>query len=309
MIRLLTSFLFLAFLVACASRPGMREVNVEPELRKSSEAFTERHPESAGPVNGYAASGISTESASLPKPSIMVLPAGTKNLNESVDLLNHDPIARAAATAIQGYLMDKRYSLKSIEGSSLVNEAVSLQNEISGEDEDLSYLASLSFGADIYIKFTVDVHRGQILANLSAYESTSGRMLGTQTATVNDNGTRLEELVASAAHKALPGLEKKILAYFAEDSRIGVPYKVIFKTGGEDETSILGRLPQLLKSRFEKVTVNAMTDKTADLTVYAKASECSDVYALYDAIQQVLGSSAIVQKKNLVQKLLILELD
>lgn len=305
MIRTILAFLSVCLIVGCANRPKFQEVDVEAELRKSSEAFSERHPESAAPVGK---SGFEN-SPSLQMPSIMALPAGTKNLSQSLEVLNRDALSRAAANAINGYLTEKRYSVKSMEESSRVNEAIAVQGEISGLDEDLSYIASLSFGADVYIKFSVDIHRGQILANLSAYESTSGRMLGTQTATVNDNGTRKEELVASAVHKALPSLEKKILAYFLEDSKIGVPYKVILKWGVGDEESRNNRALRLLKQSFVKVQTNAMTDKTADFTVYAKSDDFSDVYDVYEAIRGALGSSFDVKKNTLVQKLLILELN
>ena len=304
MIRLIATFFCLSLFVACAARPKLQEVDVEAELRKNSSEFTERHPASAGPVSTPA-----VEKKTIQKPSVMVLPAGTKNLSQSLEVLNGDALSRAAANAINGYLTEKRYPVKSLEESSRLNEAIALQGDISNHDEDLSYIASLSFGADVYIKFTSDIHRGQILANLSAYESTSGRMLGTQTATVNDNGTRKEELVASAMHKAMPGLERKIMAYFEEDSKIGVPYKVILKLNRDDEEALYNRASRLLKQRFAKVLTNTMTEKTADFTVYVKPEECADVYEVYEAICQTLGTSFEVKKNNLVQKLLILELN
>lgn len=305
MIRLVATFLCLLSFIACAARPKLQEIDVEAELKRNSHEFTERHPESAGPVSAPE----TVKSVSVQKPSVMVLPAGTKNLNQSLEILNGDALSRAAANAINGYLTEKRYPVKSLEESSRLNEAIAVQGDISEQDEDLSYIASLSFGADVYIKFTSDIHRGQILANLSAYESTSGRMLGTQTATVNDNGTRKEELVASAMHKAMPGLERKILAYFEEDSKLGVPYKVILKLNRDDEEVLYNRASRLLKQRFAKVLTNAMTKKTADFTVYVKPEECADVYEVYEAIRQTLGTSFEVKKDNLVQKLLILELN
>lgn len=305
MIRTILALLSVCLLVACANRPKFQEVDVEAELRKNSEGFTAHHPESAAPVEKNAVEN----SRSFPMPSIMALPAGTKNLSQSLEVLNHEALSRAALNAINGYLTKKRYSVKSLEESSRVNETIAVQGEISGFDEDLSYVASLSFGADVYIKFSVDVHRGQILANLSAYESTSGRMLGTQTATVNDNGTRQEELVASAVHKALPSLEKKILAYFEEDFKIGVPYKVILKWNGEDGEPQYNRASRLLKQRFVKVQTNAITGRTADFTVYANSDDCADVHDVYEAIRGALGASFDVKKNSLVQKLLILELN
>lgn len=305
MVRLVFVILCLSLFVACAARSKLQEVDVEAELKRNSREFTERHPESAIPAPAMkTAKGVSVK-----KPSILVVPAGTKNLSQSLEVLNRDALSRAAANAINEYLTEKLYPVKSLEESSRLDEAIAVQGEISGQEEDLSYIASLSFGADVYVKFACDIHRGQILANLSAYELTTGRMLGTQTATVNDNGTRIEELVASAMHKAMPGLERKILAYFEEDSKNGIPYKVILKINRDDEGSIYHRASHLLKQRFPKVLTNAMTERTADFTVYVKSEECGDVYEVYEAIRVALGTSFVVKKDNLVQKLLILELD
>lgn len=307
MIRLTTFALCSLLVFACASQPKYKEVDVEAELRKNSQDFTSRHPESAP----QARTSIAQKTAELPKPSIMVLPAGSRNLKQGIELLNRDPFARASLDAINGYLTEKRYSVKSAEESYRVNETVLFQGDVAGQDEDQAYIASLAFGADVFVKFSCDFHRGQILANLSAFESTSGRMLGTQTSAVNDNGTRKEELIASAMHKAMPGLLKKIQAYWEEDSKLGVPYKVVLKLGGEaSEPEILhNRATNLLKKRFSRVQTNSMTDRTADLTIYASGEEFSDSYELYNEIRRVLGNTFNVKKNVLVQKLLILELE
>ena len=214
------------FLISCASSSTAKpnEMSVEKELRQNSWEFTERH-------EGAPSSVIKSKSTS--KPSMMVLPEKAKNINESIRILKENPYAAAAANAINSYLTEKQFLVKAVEGSSQINEVINLQSEIAGQDEDLSYITSLSFGADVYIRFSTDIRHGQILANLSAYESTSARLLGSQTSLVNDNGTRKEDLIASAVHKALPSLLKKVQSYFDEDSQIGVPYKIILHFTGE----------------------------------------------------------------------------
>lgn len=314
MTRLFIPFLCSSILLACAAQPKYKEVDVEAELRRNSEDFTARHPESAGKIHSGSstnspATALHSQQPAIAKPSIMAIPAGTRNLNQSLELLKNDPLSFAAANAILGYLTKKTYPVISVDGTALVNDVVDIQNEISGNDEDLSYISSLSFGADVYIKFSYNIHRGQILANLGAYESTSGRMLGAQTATVNDNGTRKEELIASAMHKALPGLEKKIQAYFAEDFKIGVPYKVILRFAGDSENmdAVHSQVSSALKRIFAKVKINSMTEKTADITIYADAKKMTDAYEVFDAIQKSLPEYT-VKKNSLVQKLLILEM-
>lgn len=303
MFRLVVFLFCLSFWVSCASQPQVQpqKLDVEAELRKDSQEFSARNPESIQPV---------IKSKSISKPSVMVLPAGTKNLTESMNLLNNDSYANAASNAINGYLTEKQFNVKALEGSTQINDVVTLQNEIAGQEEDLSYIASLSFGADVYIKFSVDIRHSQILANLSAYESTSGRMLGTQTATVNDNGTRKEELIASAMHKALPGLLRKVQAYWDADSQFGTPYKLILHFNGDFSNLDVAhsRVSTLLKQQFVKIQTNAMTDKTSEYTIYVNSQDCGDSYEVYNALRAALGSSFEVKKRSLVQRLLIVEL-
>ncbi len=303
MFRLVVFLFCLSFWVSCASQPQVQpqKLDVEAELRKDSQEFSARNPESIQPV---------IKSKSISKPSVMVLPAGTKNLTESMNLLNNDSYANAASNAINGYLTEKQFNVKALEGSTQTNDVVTLQNEIAGQEEDLSYIASLSFGADVYIKFSVDIRHSQILANLSAYESTSGRMLGTQTSTVNDNGTRKEELIASAMHKALPGLLRKVQAYWDADSQFGTPYKLILYFNGDFSNLDVAhsRVSTLLKQQFVKIQTNAMTDKTSEYTIYVNSQDCGDSYEVYNALRAALGSSFEVKKRSLVQRLLIVEL-
>ena len=303
MFRLVVFLFCLSFWVSCASQPQVQppKLDVEAELRKDSQEFSARNPESIQPV---------IKSKSISKPSVMVLPAGTKNLTESMNLLNNDSYANAASNAINGYLTEKQFNVKALEGSTQINDVVTLQNEIAGQEEDLSYIASLSFGADVYIKFSVDIRHSQILANLSAYESTSGRMLGTQTSTVNDNGTRKEELIASAMHKALPGLLRKVQAYWDADSKFGTQYKLIIYFNGDFSNLDVAdsRVLTLLKQQFVKIQTNAMTDKTSEYTIYVNSQDCGDSYEVYNALRAALGSSFEVKKRSLVQRLLIVEL-
>lgn len=296
-------FIFsLCVLISCASSSTAtpKELDVEKELRQNSLDFTERQGEVPTSV---------IKSKSISRPSIMVLPENAKNIQESVRLLKENPYAAAAANAINGYLTERQFLVKAVEGSSQINEVVNLQSEIAGQDEDLSYITSLSFGADVYIQFSTDIRHGQILASLSAYESTSARLLGSQTSTVNDNGTRKEELIASAVHKALPGLLRKVQSYWDEDSQIGVPYKIILHFTGNfnDLDEAHARVSTLLKQQFVKISPNAMTDRTSDYTVYVNPQDFGDSYEVYNALRASLGSAFNVKKNALVQKLLIVE--
>ena len=309
--RVFWGSIFLAICVSCAaSNSGVKEYDAEAEIRKSEQAFNARNPYEQQMTQQSMQESFETATyATATKPSIMVLPEGGKNIQECQNVLKTNRFARTAVSAIHDYLTEKQYNVKSLNETQQINDVVNLQNELAGEEEDLSYVASLSFGADIYIKFSGEVQPRKIIANVSAYESTTGRVLGSQSSTVNDNGTRKEELLLSAVHKAMPGLEKKIQAYWAEDSKIGTQYKVVLNYAGDPENAdeSFSRIARVLRNNFAKVETNSMTSKTGDFTVYAKANSTADAFELYDQIRTALKASFQVKKINLTKKLIILE--
>ena len=108
------------------------------------------------------------------------------------------------------------------------------------------------------------------------------------------------------------GLEKTILGYWQADLQDGVQYKVILRINGEAGTALEDlheSVISALRSRFSKVRINKATDKTIDLILYANAQEFSDAFSVYGAIRELLSPLASVQKNNIAQKLIMMELN
>ena len=248
-------------------------------------------------------------------PTILVVPAQKTKGMSDLQAFQSNPNNRMATEAINGYLTQRQYEVKSLAGQESLNEVVQMQQDIAESNEDLSYLASLALGADIYIKFSASIEGGVVLIELSAYEAATARLLGSQTSQASANGSSRSEIadaVYAAASRAMPGLEKKIKGYWEVDRRNGVQYKVIMKLEGDfDEQrveDIQDDVNQLLKKAFKRVNVNVMTAKTIDLTVFADMAKFGDAQEVYSYIRRGMKGSVNVKKINITKKLILIEM-
>lgn len=248
-------------------------------------------------------------------PTILVVPAQkTKGMGD-LQAFQSNPNSRMATEAINSYLTQRQYEVKSLAGQETLNEVVQMQQDIAETDEDLSYLASLALGADIYIKFSASIEGVVVLIELSAYEAATARLLGSQTSQASASGSSRSEIadaVYTAASRAMPGLEKKIKGYWEVDRRNGVQYKVIMKLQGDfDEQrveDIQDDVNQLLKKAFKRVNVNVMTAKTIDMIVFADMAKFGDAQEVYSYIRRGMKGSVNVKKINITKKLILIEL-
>ena len=262
---------------------------------------------------------VSKEQGSIettPKPVIMVLPSINGKGASSLQQVSNNPFAKAVMDGLNDYLAQKHYEVKSLEGSVELEKIIQMQNDIAGNDEDLAYLASLALNADIYIKFTGSMDsKGFVTVDLSAYEASTARLLGSQNSSINSHGrtTDIDQQanLKSAAKKAMPSIEAQILSYWKEELKQGTQYKVIMNITGNYTDSSLEDLQdnivEKLKPNFNKVKVNSMTSKTIDLVVYAQPDKYEDVNEVYKAIRQSTKSLAESKKLNITKKLIVME--
>ena len=298
-------------LAACSSSP---KPSYDAERERAHTAYNEldNATGAAAPqqqttyTSDYSGTGTVVTYTDIPRPVLMVLPA--KNASEN--------FAKAAMEGINEYLTEKGYEVRSLEGSEDLSNLIQMQGDISGNGDDLSYVAGLALGADVYIKFSGAIKNGMITSEISAYETSTARLLGTKTSSVQDHGSAKENqryLIHSAAQKAMPALERTIHSYWSDDLKKGVQYKVVMRIGDRFNGTALEDLQDqgisALRNRFKSVKVNAMTEKTIDLVVYANPEEYPDAFAVYSAIRQSLASLAQAKKNNIVNKLIILELN
>lgn len=286
-------------LVSCSTGPKYAP---DPSLTrtKANESYKAMDSEMAETASTAPASPA-TELPSIP--TIMVVPP------------KDDPMYKAMAEAVNSYLTQKRFEVKSLEGNSQLDDVIRMQNDIANAEDDMSYLASLALGADIYLKFSGAVDPDHITVELSAYETSTARLLGSQTAEVKNNGhtdqTNLRANAQSAMRKAMPGLEKKILSYWQADIAKGVQYKVVMNLKGEYTDGQIEELQEAvaktMKESFSSIVINVMTAKTIDITVYADPAKFADSQEVYSRIRTLLKPLAETKKLNITKKLILMD--
>ena len=249
-------------------------------------------------------------------PIIMVSPNLT--LKDGVpDLSSESPYSRTTAEAINGYLTKKNYEVKSVDGQAELSSILQMQSDIANTEDDLSYLASVALDADIYIKYTPEVTNDEVSVEVSAYETSTARLLGSQSAVVRNNGhtskININSNIGAAVRKAMPGLEQKILGYWKMDLAKGTQYKVVVNIKGEYSDSqtedLHDAIMKGLKSNFSSVKVNVMTAKTLDFVIYANPLQYKDSQEVYSKIRQILKPIAETKKNNITRKLILMELN
>ncbi len=292
-----------AIFVACAGTPQN-----EPEIATATPA-----PEPEQQAEEVPKPAIDNSTL----PNILVTPTQNSKGISELQVVQNNPMARAMMEAINEYLTHKQYDVKSLEGQADLENVVQMQNDIAETDEDLSYLASLALGADVYIKFSGSVNPGAISVNLDAYESSTARLLGSESAMDDDCGgndqATLSECLHKAAKRAMPKLEKKIQAYWQKDREQGTQYKIVMNIKGEfDEDEIEDihdDIVTLLKQGFIRVNVNSMTSKTMDIIVYADATKFPDSQEIYSFIRKSLKDKLQTKKINLTRKLILMDIN
>lgn len=250
------------------------------------------------------------------QPVIMVSPNLT--LKDGVpDVSSESPYSRTTAEAINGYLTKKNYEVKSVDAQADLSGILQMQSDIANTEDDLSYLASVALDADIYIKYTPEVTNDEVAVEVSAYETSTARLLGSQSAVVRNNGhtskININSNIGAAVRKAMPGLEQKILGYWKMDLAKGTQYKVVVNIKGEYSDSqtedLHDAIMKGLKSNFNSVKVNVMTAKTLDFVIYANPLKYRDSQEVYSKIRQIFKPIAETKKNNITRKLILMELN
>ena len=229
------------------------------------------------------------------QPVIMVSP--NLSMKDGVpDVSTENPYSRTTAEAINGYLTKKNYEVKSVDGQAELNSILEMQSDIANTEDDLSYLASVALDADIYIKYSSEVTNDEVSVEVSAYETSTARLLGSQSAVVRNNGhtskININSNIGAAVRKAMPGLEQKILGYWKMDL--------------ED---LHDAIMKGLKSNFSSVKVNVMTAKTLDFVIYANPLKYRDSQEVYSKLRQIFKPIAETKKNNITRKLILMELN
>ena len=271
--------------------------------------------------------GIITASSEVAEeigmPTLMALPA-VKPGESPLDMLQKDPVLKQGAATIESYLTAKKYNVIAPEQAEQIYQQQKSQMTLKGGDDDMSYAIALTVGSDVYISYSIDIESRMVgsssvrkaSVSVRAYETTTARLLGTETGYSDESAAPTEALVEAAITNALNNVMSRINNYWTDDMKNGVQYKVIFNIIGtfsgdaKDELSPAAFMS--LKKLCNRVKENVISDKTMDYLVWVTNQDYQNSSVFFLALKKEFGQNFTAGKLRRVsanRKLLMLAVD
>jgi hypothetical protein len=265
-------------------------------------------------TDDLAAKGIIKSSGELADvigmPTIMVIPEVVKG-QTPLEVFDNNPLAKHAAAVIESYLTARKYDVLVPKAVDQINEMTKLHGEIKGTEEDPGYQLALALGSDVYIVFAGLVHQSnKVTLQIKAYETTTGRLLGTETGYSASRPGPAEPLVEEAINSAIDKVLQRLVNYWQDDVKKGIQYKLIFKSisGPIDET-IKDKISDLVDETFALSKENVVSDKTIDYNVWAKKADFNKSSKIYRHFRDGMKSTAKLTQININKKLIIIGIE
>jgi len=251
-------------------------------------------------------------------PMIMVIPEVPKGA-DPVEAMSKDPALKHAAQVIESYLTNRKYDVQVPEQKVTIDGLNEAQQAIKGLENDNSYQLALAIGSDVYITFTLDMQtRGvggstvrKATVGVRAYETTTARLLGTETAYSQERPATDLVVTEEAIHGAIDNVLSRINAYWKDDMTRGVQYKLVISIQGsfnEDEREdIAFALSRAIKNNCKSSKENVATDQTMDYLVWVDPKRIPDSRELYAALKQDFSpDKGQLRSVNITRKLILL---
>ena len=254
-------------------------------------------------------------------PVIMVIPEVPKG-ESPIDAMARDPKLKQAAQVIESYLTARRYDVVVPEQMETIGNLAEAQAALKGFEEDYAYQLALSVGSDVYITFTVQMNERYVgstlvrkgMVGVRAYETTTARLLGTETGYSRERPSPEAVVVEEAVHDAVDKVLSRIMVYWKEDLERGVQYKVIVKVEGdfdEDELDdLIMAFSELLDELAEDYKENVVTEETMDYLVWADPEKFAKSTKFYRALRKGFAEKfpdGKLRRININRKLLLLK--
>jgi hypothetical protein len=240
-------------------------------------------------------------------PTIMVIPETPKG-QTPLEVFDKNPLAKHAAAVIESYLTARKYDVLVPNAMDQINEMTKLQGEVKGVEEDPGYQLALALGSDVYIVFAGMVYSSnKVTLQLKAYETTTGRLLGTETGYSASRPGPAEPLVEEAVNSAIDKVLQRLINYWQDDVKKGIQYKLVFKSiSGSIDEAIKDKISDVMEESFALSKENVVSDKTLDYNVWAKKGDYNKSSKIYRHFRDVLKSTAKLSQININKKLIII---
>ncbi|MCF7804686.1 MAG: DUF6175 family protein [Candidatus Marinimicrobia bacterium] len=253
------------------------------------------------------------------KPYIMVLPE-TQDGGNPMEKLG-EPKHKKAAEVIESYLTSRQYDVLVPEQVQANNAMQQTATFMSGMEDDYSYQLALSIGSDIYITYSVNVESRKVgntkvakaSVGVRAYETTTARLLGTETGYSEERPGSEMVLIEEAVNNAVDQALNKLQSYWKSDLERGVQFKLVVSLGsgfdGDTAEDIAWGFGDILEEVTKDYKENVISAKTLDYLIWCNPDEYKRSSDVYRALKERFQNEALpggLDRNAINRKLLLL---
>jgi hypothetical protein len=238
-----------------------------------------------------------------------------------INILLKDPTYRHAASVIESYLTSRQYDVVVPEQMEALEALNTAQLELGDREDDYAYQLALSIGSDIYIEFSgIEEKAGygtnKYAANVRAYETTTSRLLGTETGYSQARKGELMLCVEEAINDAVDKVLSRITSYWKEDLSQGVQYKLVLNMASDFDEDQIEEIQFVLMDVLENITnkskENILTSQTMDYNIWCDSREYNKSSKVYRNLKKSFKSEDVegsISKININRKMIVLKVD
>ena len=249
-------------------------------------------------------------------PFIAVLPVVNDGENP-IQVLKRNSTLRHGVSVVESYLTSRRYDVIVPEQQQEISKIIDATQLVEGNQEDLSYKIALAIGSDIYITLSTtyepaDYGTQKAVTQIKAYETTTARLLGTETGYSRGRKRAESVSVEESVNDAIDRVLSRVNTYWENDLKDGIQYKLIVKIDpdfdsveAEDISFVILDAVNLIANRSKQ---NIFTKQTLDMNLWCDHDEYNQSLSVYRNLRTDFNfSGAQLRRLNINRKLLQLE--
>jgi len=253
-------------------------------------------------------------------PFIMVLPSVKKG-KSPIDALRTNPAYKHAAAVVESYLTARQYDVIVPEQQESLESLNSAQMDLGDREEDYAYQLALSIGSDVYIEYSgIEEDAGygtkKYALTVRAYETTTARLLGTETGYSQGRKGEIMVSVEEAMNDAIDKVLARVTEYWKKDVDKGIQYKLIFNLSTDFDEDQIEEIQFALMDAIEEMSKsskeNIVTNQTVDYLIWcdpAKYDKSSKVYRYVKKYFKKEETEGTLRKVNVNRKMILLKVD
>ena len=166
--------------------------------------------------------------------------------------------------------------------------------DLGDREEDYAYQLALSIGSDIYINFLVQEDAGygtkKYALTVRAYETTTARLLGTETGYSQGRKGELMVSVEEAMNDAIDKVLARVTEYWKKDVDKGIQYKLIFNLSTDFDEDEIEEIQFALMDAIEEMSnsskENIVTNQTVDYLIWCDAEKYNKSSKVYRYVKK-----------------------